>query len=224
MTNRHVFTDHSSLVLRSITGLVNSQPNLSAITSIKTVINANHDENKVSLICGGGSGHEPGSTGFVGRGLLSASVCGDVFASPSARQVYGAMKAVPSKKGTLLIITNCTLFFFDWCRLKLNNDATDTGDNLHFGLACQQARADGAQNVDILPVGDDFSVGRTKGALVGRRALAGTIFGQLRSLCFENVYQYYTQYAKYLVRRPKPIGLSTTCANLVLASPVPLLQ
>ncbi|KAF8151786.1 Dak1 domain-containing protein [Crassisporium funariophilum] len=157
MTDRHVFSDHSTLVLKSLTGLINVQHNLSAIPSIKTVIDADHDDSKVSLLCGGGSGHEPGSTGFVGRGLLSASVCGDVFASPSARQVYGAMKAVPSKKGTLLIITNYT------------------GDNLHFGLACQQARADGISNVDILPVGDDVSVGRTKGALVGRRALAGTI-------------------------------------------------
>lgn len=53
----------------------------------------------------------------------------------------------------------------------------DTGDNLHFGLAAQQARADGLLNIGILPVGDDVSVGRTKGKLVGRRALAGTILG-----------------------------------------------
>jgi dihydroxyacetone kinase len=112
MGDRHFFNDHSTLVLRSLTGLVNTQPNLSVIPSIKTVINADHDDSKVTLICGGGSGHEPGSSGFVGRGLLSASVCGDVFASPSARQVYGAMKALPSKKGTILIITNCCALCF----------------------------------------------------------------------------------------------------------------
>ncbi|KAJ7736744.1 Dak1 domain-containing protein [Mycena maculata] len=157
MTDRHVFDDHATLVLKSLQGLVASQPNLSLIPSIKTVIDADHDESKVSLICGGGAGHEPGSTGFVGRGLLAASVSGDTFASPSARQVSGAVKAVPSTSGTLLIITNYT------------------GDNLHFGLACQQARANGLSNIAILPVGDDVSVGRTKGALVGRRAMAGTI-------------------------------------------------
>ncbi|KAJ7904951.1 Dak1 domain-containing protein [Mycena leptocephala] len=160
MTDRHVFDDHTTLVLKSLQGLVASRPNLSLIPSIKTVIDAEHDESKVSLICGGGAGHEPGSTGFVGRGLLAASVSGDTFASPSARQVYGAVKAVPSA-GTLLIITNCASFH--------------TGDNLHFGLACQQARANGLSNIAILPVGDDVSVGRTKGALVGRRAMAGTI-------------------------------------------------
>ncbi|KAJ7641469.1 Dak1 domain-containing protein [Roridomyces roridus] len=157
MTDRHVFSDHTTLVVKSLQGLVASQPNLSLIPSIKTVFDAAHDESKVSLICGGGAGHEPGSTGFVGRGLLSASVSGDTFASPSARQVSGAIKAVPSTEGTLLIITNYT------------------GDNLHFGLACQQARANGLEKIAILPVGDDVSVGRTKGALVGRRAMAGTI-------------------------------------------------
>lgn len=155
--DRHIFSDHQTLVLRSLKGLVASHPSLSLIPNTKTVINAAHDPTKVSLICGGGAGHEPGSTGFVGRGFLSASVSGDTFASPSAKQVYTALKAVPSTAGTILIITNYT------------------GDNLHFGLACQQARANGIDNIAILPVCDDVSVGRTKGALVGRRAMAGTI-------------------------------------------------
>ena len=106
----------------------------------------------------GGSGHEPFSAGFVGRGLLSASASGDVFASPSARQVYAAISSVPSDLGTILIITNYT------------------GDNLHFGLACQQARADG-HRVEVVPVCDDVSVGRKAGGLVGRRAVAGTMLG-----------------------------------------------
>lgn len=74
----------------------------------------------------------------------------------------GAMKMIPSNQGILLIITNYT------------------GDNLHFGLAMQQARADGMQNVEMIPVGDDCSVGRKAGGLVGRRALAGTILGLSR--------------------------------------------
>ncbi|KIY44664.1 dihydroxyacetone kinase [Fistulina hepatica ATCC 64428] len=155
--DRHVFSDHATLVVRSLQGLVASHPTLSLIPSIRTVIDANYDTTKVTTISGGGAGHEPGFAAFVGRGLLTAAVSGDIFASPSARQVYGAVKAVPSTKGTILIITNYT------------------GDNLHFGLACQQARADGISNIAILPVGDDVSVGRTKGALVGRRAMAGTM-------------------------------------------------
>ncbi|KAK1222254.1 hypothetical protein PQX77_014887 [Marasmius sp. AFHP31] len=155
--DRHIFPDHATLVVRSLKGLVASHPNLALIPAIRTVYNAAHDPNNVSLICGGGAGHEPGSTGFVGRGFLSASVSGDTFASPSAKQVLGAIRKVHSNKGIVVIITNYT------------------GDNLHFGLAAQQARASGVENIAILPVGDDVSVGRTKGALVGRRALAGTI-------------------------------------------------
>jgi dihydroxyacetone kinase len=55
--------------------------------------------------------------------------------------------------------------------------SVDTSNNLHFGLACQQARADGLGNVNILPVCDDVSMARSEGVLAGRRALAGTILG-----------------------------------------------
>lgn len=107
MTDRHIFNDHTTLVVRSLRGLVATHPYLNLIPSLKVVYRADHDSSKVSLICGGGSGHEPGTTGFVGQGLLSASAAGDVFASPSAKQVTAAIKAVPSDKGTILIITNC---------------------------------------------------------------------------------------------------------------------
>jgi dihydroxyacetone kinase len=109
MTSRHIFPDHATLVPRSLRGLVASNPYLSLLPSLKVVYRADHDPSKVALLCGGGSGHEPGTVGFVGQGLLSASVAGDVFASPSARQVFGGIEAVPSDKGTILIITNCKL-------------------------------------------------------------------------------------------------------------------
>ncbi|OCF38378.1 dihydroxyacetone kinase [Kwoniella heveanensis CBS 569] len=155
MTDRHIFPDHTTLVFRSLRGLVASHPYLNLIPSLKVVYRADHDPSKVSLICGGGSGHEPGTVGHVGRGLLSASVAGDVFASPSARQVGAAIKQVPSDKGTILIITNYT------------------GDNLHFGLARLMAQSAGLKNVELVVVGDDVSVPRSRGKYVGRRCLAG---------------------------------------------------
>jgi dihydroxyacetone kinase len=109
MTDRHIFNDHTTLVARSLRGLVAHNPRLNLIPALKVVYRADADRSKVSLICGGGSGHEPGVPGFVGEGLLTAAVAGDVFASPSARQVLGGIKAVPSDKGTILIITNCEL-------------------------------------------------------------------------------------------------------------------
>ncbi|WWC72612.1 dihydroxyacetone kinase [Kwoniella pini CBS 10737] len=155
MTDRHIFPDHTTLVFRSLKGLVAANPYLNLIPSLKVVYRADHDSSKVSLICGGGSGHEPGTVGFVGKGLLSASVAGDVFASPSARQVNAAIKMVGSEKGVILIITNYT------------------GDNLHFGLARLMAQSAGVKNVELVVVGDDVSVPRSRGKYLGRRCLAG---------------------------------------------------
>ncbi|KAL7422835.1 hypothetical protein Q5752_002131 [Cryptotrichosporon argae] len=156
MSDRHLFnTNLQDLVVRSLRGLVASHPHLSLLPSLKVVYDGAHDRRRVALLCGGGSGHEPGTVGFVGAGLLSASVAGDVFASPSARQVLGAIRAVPSDKGTILIITNYT------------------GDNLHFGLARLMAHGQGIENVELVVVGDDVSVPRSRGKMVGRRCLAG---------------------------------------------------
>ncbi|WWC92347.1 dihydroxyacetone kinase [Kwoniella dendrophila CBS 6074] len=155
MSDRHIFPDHTTLVFRSLKGLVASNPYLNLIPSLKVVYRADHDKSKVSLICGGGSGHEPGTVGHVGKGLLSASVAGDVFASPSARQVNAAIKVTQSDKGVILIITNYT------------------GDNLHFGLARLMAQSAGIKNVELVVVGDDVSVPRSRGKYLGRRCLAG---------------------------------------------------
>lgn len=92
-------------------------------------------------------------SGYVGENMLASSVAGDIFASPSTKQILAAIDAVPSDKGTILVVTNYT------------------GDCLHFGLANEKAIAKG-HNCRMIICGDDVSVGR-KGSLVGRRGLAG---------------------------------------------------
>ncbi|MBJ8206332.1 dihydroxyacetone kinase subunit DhaK, partial [Bacillus cereus] len=79
---------------------------LELLKKYKVIKKKEMNENKVTLISGGGSGHEPAHAGLVGKGMLDAAVCGDVFASPSQIQVYQAIKETASKKGTLLIIKN----------------------------------------------------------------------------------------------------------------------
>lgn len=119
---------------------------------------ANVDEmalNQVTIISGGGSGHEPGYAGLVGENCLAANVCGHVFASPSSSQVLAAIERVQSPHGTLVIIMNYT------------------GDCLNFGLAVERAKARGIK-VDLIAVGDDVAVGRSKGDKVGRRGMAAT--------------------------------------------------
>ena len=115
---------------------------------------------RVAVISGGGAGHEPAHAGYTGRGLLSACVSGDVFASPSASQILTCIKlavAVQKTTDVLLVINNYT------------------GDRLNFGLAAERAKAEipGA-NIESVVVADDVSL-LSKPSLVGARGLAGNI-------------------------------------------------
>ncbi|KAG8873587.1 Dihydroxyacetone kinase 2 [Tulasnella sp. 331] len=96
---------------------------------------------------------------MVGDGLLTAAVCGNIYASPNVAQIRRAINLVGSGSGgTLLVVKNYT------------------GDVLNFGLASEQTKASGSNiDVRVVIVGDDVSVGRTQGGIVGRRGLAGTV-------------------------------------------------
>ena len=113
------------------------------------------NKNKVSLLSGGGSGHEPAHAGYIGRGMLDAAVCGDVFASPSQIQVYQAIKDSAGERGTLLIIKNYS------------------GDIMNFQNAAFLAGMDGLK-VDYIKVCDDIAVEDSL-YTVGRRGVAGTV-------------------------------------------------
>ncbi|KAG6001045.1 hypothetical protein E4U21_004756 [Claviceps maximensis] len=155
MSKRHLFNSADGLVNKALRGIISYNPSLRLDESNRVVYDSTYDRNKVSIISGGGSGHEPAWTGYVGSNMLAASVQGDIFASPSTRQILAGIDAVPSDKGTILVVTNYT------------------GDCLHFGLAREKAVARG-HNCRIIICGDDVSVGR-QGHLVGRRGLAGQI-------------------------------------------------
>lgn len=120
---------------------------------IKVVTRSDWDKSKVALVSGGGSGHEPSHAGFVGQGMLTAAVCGDVFASPSVDAVLAGILAVTGKAGCLLIVKNYT------------------GDRLNFGLAAERARAFGLK-VSMVIVDDDIALPDLPQA----RGVAGTLF------------------------------------------------
>lgn len=131
---------------------------LTRIALILVVFTRSHDSTScVSLIAGGGAGHEPANAGFVGNGMLTGSVSGFVFASPSVTQIVSALRHVGGKAGTVLIIMNYT------------------GDVFHFHLAAEKFLATYGLPVEVVVVGDDVSVGRKKSGKVGRRGLAGTV-------------------------------------------------
>jgi ATP-dependent dihydroxyacetone kinase len=143
------------IVSESIDGLLINEKlaKLDRFPEVRVVVRRDWDKSRVALISGGGSGHEPTHAGFVGEGMLTAAVCGDIFASPSVDAVLSAIKAVTGDAGCLLIIKNYT------------------GDRLNFGLAAEQARAMGYK-VETVTVGDDIALGTD----VRRRGVAGTLF------------------------------------------------
>lgn len=138
-------------------GLAKAHPELEFVEKFKIVKKKEINPDKVSLISGGGSGHEPAHAGFVGKGMLDCAVCGDVFASPSQIQVYNAIKECATDKGVLLIIKNYS------------------GDCMNFNNAAELAKEEDGIKVDAVYVNDDIAV---KDSLytVGRRGVAGTVF------------------------------------------------
>jgi dihydroxyacetone kinase len=146
------------VVNEMVEGLVALHPGLSRLSDYNVVVRSDIDsvrDRQVALISGGGSGHEPAHAGYVGPGMLSAAVAGEVFTSPSADSVYAAIKAVAGKPGVLLIVKNYT------------------GDRLNFGIAAEMARAEGIA-VEMLVVADDVATGSMKES-AGRRGIAGTV-------------------------------------------------
>jgi triose/dihydroxyacetone kinase / FAD-AMP lyase (cyclizing) len=113
-------------------------------------------DRQVAVISGGGSGHEPAHAGYIGVGMLSAAVIGEVFTSPSSDSVFAAIKAVSGEPGAVLVVKNYT------------------GDRLNFGLAAEMALAEGIP-VEMVIVDDDVALKGT-GQTTGARGLAGTIF------------------------------------------------
>lgn len=154
-----LFTNpNTNLVNDAIDGILytNKHDNLARLDvdpMIRIVIRNDWQQDKVAIICGGGSGHEPAHAGFIGKGMLTAAVCGDVFASPSVDAVLNAIVHVTGENGCLVIVKNYT------------------GDRLNFGLACEKAKKMGL-NVEMVIVADDISIPDN----LQPRGIAGTIF------------------------------------------------
>lgn len=152
---KKIINKAETVVLEMCNGIAMAHPELDFIQKYKIIKKREINKNKVSLISGGGSGHEPAHAGFVGKGMLDAAVCGDVFASPSQIQVYQAICETASDQGTLLIIKNYS------------------GDMMNFKNAAYLAEEDGIK-VDYIRVEDDIAVEDSL-YTVGRRGVAGTV-------------------------------------------------
>jgi len=115
-------------------------------------------KNKVALVSGGGSGHEPMHGGFVGYGMLDAACPGAVFTSPTPAQMLAATKAVDGGKGVLYIVKNYT------------------GDVMNFEMAAELARMEGIQ-VESVVIDDDVAVQNSL-YTAGRRGVGSTVLAE----------------------------------------------
>src|SRR3954449_4920847 len=113
-------------------------------------------DDKVSIVQGSGSGHEPAHVMVVGKGMLDAACPGDVFAAPPMDYVYETTKLLNSPKGVLLLVNNYT------------------GDRMAFDMGREMAESEGVK-VEILTINDDVAV-KDSTYTVGRRGVAGNFF------------------------------------------------
>ena len=146
-------------VLREmLEGFVDLHPGLALLEEEAVVVRAELPvpaSRPVALLSGGGSGHEPAHAGYVGPGMLTAAVAGDVFTSPSTDAVLAGIRAAAGPAGAVLVVKNYT------------------GDRLNFGLAAELAHDEGIP-VEIVVVADDVALRDTVEA-ARRRGIAGTV-------------------------------------------------
>lgn len=157
---KKVLNDPRDSVTEFIEGLLLQYPNhLAKLENHNVVmIRTATVGQSVHLICGGGSGHEPSHAGFIGYGMLSAAVCGGIFASPSVSSILAAIRATAAggeNRSVLLVVKNYT------------------GDRLNFGMAAEKANQEGI-TTEMIVVSDDCALPRTKG-ITGARGVAGTV-------------------------------------------------
>jgi dihydroxyacetone kinase-like protein len=153
---KKIINNPEDVVDEMLTGMVMAHPEIVRVEGFNVLIRKAPKKDKVTLISGGGSGHEPAHGGFVGYGMLDAAVSGEVFTSPTPDQVLAAIKAVNTGKGNLLIIKNYS------------------GDVMNFEMAGEMAEMEGIEVAKVI-VNDDVAVENST-YTTGRRGIAGTIF------------------------------------------------
>ena len=154
---KKIINNPSDFVEESIEGLVVSHPDIYSFATdnervIKRTVKA---KNKVGIVSGGGSGHLPVFTGYVGKGMLDACAVGSVFASPSVDQIASAIRNGDNGNGVLCVLGNYG------------------GDVMNFEMACEIVKDEGIETKTII-VSDDIASASNEEKLK-RRGIAGLI-------------------------------------------------
>ncbi|XP_012525510.1 triokinase/FMN cyclase isoform X2 [Monomorium pharaonis] len=159
-TPKNLINSFDDAVSETLSGLSYTYPQLEHHVSHRVVLSPDHRDrrDKVALICGGGSGHEPFAAGFVGGGMLTASIAGSIFAAPPSIHITYALRCLAeNSKGILVIVPNYT------------------GDCLNFGIAIEKTRQTGVTVEEVI-VDDDCSIPENERSVAGKRGLVGMLF------------------------------------------------
>lgn len=152
---KKIINNPDKVVSEMLEGMEKAHKSLRYVRELE-VITRREKSDKVGLVSGGGSGHEPSHAGYVGKGMLDSAVAGNVFASPSPDRILKGIEEANSGKGVLLVIKNYS------------------GDIMNFEMAKDLAMMDGIE-VDSVVVRDDVAVPDSTYS-TGRRGIAGTVF------------------------------------------------
>ncbi len=154
---KKIINQPDDVVSQMLDGMVKAHPeSYERLEGTTVLVRKKLSPNKVGIVSGGGSGHEPAHAGYVGEGMLDAAVSGEVFTSPTPDQMLEAIKAVDQGAGVLLITKNYT------------------GDVMNFEMAAEMAEDEGIQVKQVI-VNDDVAV-EDSTHTTGRRGVAGTVF------------------------------------------------
>lgn len=153
---KKIINDPEKVVSEMLAGMEIAEKGLHYLPGSEVIARRTPNKNKVALISGGGSGHEPAHAGYVGKGMLDAAVAGNVFASPSPDRIMAAIHEVAGEKGVLLIIKNYS------------------GDIMNFSMAAELAEMEGYRVMSVVTK-DDVAVPDSTFS-TGRRGIAGTVF------------------------------------------------
>lgn len=155
---KKLINDPRNVVREMLEGLADMTPGLALLDTENVALRADlpsPEKRPVAVISGGGAGHEPAHAGYIGQGMLTAAVTGDVFTSPSVDAILSAIRASAGPAGALLVVKNYT------------------GDRLNFGLAAELATREGIPT-EIVVVADDVALAGIV-ARERRRGIAGTV-------------------------------------------------
>lgn len=154
---KKIINQPGDIVSQMVKGLASAHADILAqVPDTQVLYRTAETPNIVGIVSGGGSGHEPSHAGFVGKGMLSAAVSGEVFTSPTPDQILEGIKAADNGAGVFLVIKNYT------------------GDVMNFEIAQEFAEAEGIETAAII-VDDDIAM-EDSTYTAGRRGIAGTVF------------------------------------------------